>query len=63
MCENKRVLIYTEGVDFAGQQFFDVGADSLNDAFYADFLDMPEECRAATHWMYLPYPPRGEGDK
>ena len=54
--EGLRVLIYTDGVDFAGQQFFDVAADTIDESSYEDPGDMPEECRAATHWMALPYP-------
>lgn len=54
--EDLRVLIYTEGSDFAGEQFFDVKADHLNDAYWEDENDMPEVCRHATHWKLLPYP-------
>ena len=47
--ENIRVLIYTEGVEFNGVQFFDVPADSL----YGDADDLEEAQRHATHWMPL----------
>jgi len=47
--ENIRVLIYTEGVEFNGVQFFDVPADSL----YGDADDLEEAQRHATHWMLL----------
>lgn len=50
-----RVLIYTEGVDFNGEQFFDVSADSLNENSYESPDDQPEVCRAATHWMVRPF--------
>ncbi|MBS6358974.1 hypothetical protein [Burkholderia sp.] len=50
-----RVLIYTEGVDFNGEPFFDVKADSLNENSYESPDDQPEICRAATHWMPRPF--------
>ena len=49
-----RVLIYTEGYDFNGEQVFDVKAETLNECFYADPDDQPEVCKVATHWM--PHP-------
>lgn len=54
--EHPRVIIYTEGHDFAGQQFFDVDAHSLNKDFFEHPDDQPEECRLATHWMPHPLP-------
>lgn len=54
--EYPRVIIYTEGYDFAGQQFFDVTATSLDESSYDDPADQPEECRQATHWMPRPFP-------
>ncbi|MGE5623108.1 MAG: DUF551 domain-containing protein [Bacillota bacterium] len=54
--ENHRVLIYTEGYDFNGEQFFDVQADSLNEESFEYPEDMPEVCRYASHWMWLPLP-------
>lgn len=51
-----RVLIYTEGHDFNGEQFFDVQADSLNESFYPDHNDQPEVSRYASHWAPLPIP-------
>ena len=47
--EGLRVLIYTEGVEFNGAQFFDVTADSL----YGHPDEMEEAQRHATHWMPL----------
>lgn len=52
-----RVLIYTDGVDFNGEQYFDVQSDSLNECFYENRDDMPEVCIHATHWMPLPEAP------
>lgn len=52
--EHSRVLIYTEGYDFNGEQVFDVKAEALNECFYADPDDQPEVCRVASHWM--PHP-------
>ena len=52
--EHGRVLIYTEGYDFNGEQVFDVKAETLNENFYADPDDQPEVCRVATHW--IPHP-------
>lgn len=52
--EHDRVLIYTEGSDFAGEQFFDVKAESLNENAYQDPADQPEVCRHATHWAPRP---------
>lgn len=52
--EHDRVLIYTEGYDFNGEQVFDVKAETLNECFYADPEDQPEVCKAASHWM--PHP-------
>lgn len=54
--EFPRVIIFTEGHDFAGQQFFDVDAGTLNTASYDFPDDQPEECRLATHWMPRPFP-------
>lgn len=52
--EHDRVLIYTEGCDFNGEQVFDVKAETLNECFYADPDDQPEVCRLASHWA--PHP-------
>ena len=49
-----RVLIYTEGLDFAGEQVFDVKADDLDPRAFDDADDQPEVCRAATHWAPRP---------
>lgn len=53
--EGRRVIIFTEGHDFAGEQYFDVEADSLNECFYPDPYDQPEVCRHASHWAYRPF--------
>lgn len=52
--EHARVLVYTEGRHFNGEQVFDVKAETLNECFYADPEDQPEVCKAASHWM--PHP-------
>ena len=57
--EHDRVLIYTEGCDFNGEQVFDVKAETLNECFYADPDDQPEVCRLASHWA--PHPAYGDG--
>lgn len=49
--EHDRVLIYTDGVDFAGEQFFDVRTEELH-----ELLDQKEVVEAATHWMPRPRP-------
>lgn len=53
--ETLRVLIYTEGHDFGGEQFFDVKAVDLYDPSHPDEV-RPEVCEYASHWMPLPYP-------
>ena len=51
--EHVRVLVYTEGVDFAGDQYFDI----LTEDLWEPDPDMREEIAdAATHWMPLPMP-------
>ena len=65
--EHGRVLIYTEGYDFNGEQVFDVKAETLNECFYADPEDQPEVCRHASHWAVHPrnagtHPTRQQGD-
>lgn len=50
----RRVLIYTEGTDFQGEQVFDVNTESLRDWFRESPEDRPEEIKAATHWMIHP---------
>lgn len=52
--EHDRVLIYTEGYDFNGEQVFDVKAETLNECFYADPDQQPEVCKVASHWMLHP---------
>ena len=44
-----RVLIYTEGYDFNGEQVFDVKAETLNVCFYDDPEDQAEVCRHDSH--------------
>ena len=48
-----KVVIHTEGVDFAGEQYFHVDADALHDE------GASEVARAATHWLDVRMP----GDK
>ena len=45
------VVIYTEGTDFAREQFFHVRGSDLNPAYYDAEHQMREECQAATHWI------------
>lgn len=52
--EHGRVLIYTDGHDFNGEQVFDVKVEMLNECFYDDPDDQPEVCRVASHWMQHP---------
>ncbi|WAG21027.1 hypothetical protein DX980_18330 [Burkholderia gladioli] len=52
--EHPRVIVFTDGSDFNGAQFFDVSADTLNECFYESPDDQPEVCRHATHWMPRP---------
>ena len=64
----ERVLVYTEGADFAGEQFFDIKADDLYPTPAATSPEggdaRTEVAAAATHWMPRPYPaaaPRRQG--
>lgn len=51
--EHVRVLVYTEGTDFAGDQYFDI----LTEDLWEPDPDCREEiANAATHWMPLPMP-------
>lgn len=52
--KHDRVLIYTEGYDFGGEQVFDVKAEALNECRYIDPDEQPDTCKAASHWM--PHP-------
>lgn len=52
----KRVLIYTEGSDFNGEQIFDVKTEDLFVHNYECESDQPEICRFATHWMEIILP-------
>lgn len=57
--KGERVIVYTEGVDFAGQQYIDIKADDL---WETDPEQMSQVVVAATHWMYLPRPGESERD-
>jgi hypothetical protein len=46
----QRVLIYTEGYEFDGVQYFDVESWTLYKHEYQHPDDQPEECQLATHW-------------
>ncbi len=59
--EHRRVLVYTEGVDFAGEQFFDVPALDFYHQEEGDDQVGTEVTRAATHWRDRPYPQPGGG--
>jgi hypothetical protein len=50
--KGQRVIVYTEGMDFAGQKYIDIKADDL---WVADPKNMSRVAVAATHWMYLPH--------
>jgi len=51
--DHDRVLVYTEGVDFNGDQYFDINTEDL----WEPDPDMRTEVAdAATHWMPLPRP-------
>jgi len=52
--EHSRVLIYTQGTDFAGEQVFDVETETLNECMYENPEDQLEVCRYATHWAERP---------
>lgn len=52
--QHARVLIYTQGYDFAGEQVFDVEAETLNECMFNDPDDQPEVCRLATYWAIHP---------
>jgi hypothetical protein len=48
-------VIYPEGYDFNGEQYFDVEYESLNENLYEHAEDQPEVCRFATHWIPRPF--------
>lgn len=52
--EHGRVLIYTEGYDFGGEQVFDVRAETLNESYFESPDQQPEVLRFASHWMPIP---------
>lgn len=52
----ERVLVYTEGVEFHGEQWFDIKADDLYPDFDGDADARSEVAAAATHWAYRPVP-------
>ena len=48
--EHDRVLIYTQNVDFSGEQFFDVQTETLNECIYKDPEDLgPSSFRVETN--------------
>ena len=48
--EHDRVLIYTQNVDFSGEQFFDVQTETLNECIYKDPEDQgPSSFRVETN--------------
>ena len=55
-----RVVIHTEGVDFAGEQYFHIYSDALHEE------GASEVARAATHWLDVEIATRlmefGDGD-
>ncbi|NEX60161.1 DUF551 domain-containing protein [Noviherbaspirillum galbum] len=53
-----RVLVYTEGSDFRGEQFFDIKTEELLGDVDPESgeLVQSEVAAAATHWMPLPLP-------
>lgn len=57
---DERVLVYTEGADFAGEMFFDIKADDLCPTPTENSLEggdaRTEVAAAATHWMPRPQP-------
>lgn len=54
--EGVRVLVYTEGVDFAGEQYFDIPADHLHYAASGNELGKASEvAEAASHWKLRPH--------
>lgn len=54
--EHERVLIYTEGSDFNGEQIFDVPAVELWNAHGDQAGGTDEVITAATHWCTRPLP-------
>lgn len=54
----ERVLIYTEGADFGGEQYFDIKADDLYPSMDGEADARTEVATAASHWMWLPRPAR-----
>lgn len=47
------MLVFTDGVDFSGQQHFDIRAEDL---WEASPEAMTEVAAAASHWMWRPSP-------
>jgi hypothetical protein len=52
--QHPRVLIFTKGVDFNGEQFFDVKTETLHESYYEFPDEQPEVCQNATHWAPRP---------
>jgi hypothetical protein len=57
---DERVLVYTDGVEFAGEQYFDIKASDLYPCATESEPDGDRYCSevaaAATHWCYRPTP-------
>lgn len=51
---HERVLIYTQGVDFEGEQVFDVRTNDVIERFSEERADRAEVCIFATHWTDRP---------
>ena len=50
--DNKRILVFTEGCEFDGEQFFDIDADLIHDFDGSDLNVIGH----VSHWAELPYP-------
>ncbi|NBJ13244.1 hypothetical protein [Microvirga arsenatis] len=70
--EGRRVVVHTDGYDFAGEQFFDIKADALTECGDEDLPHCGdrEVAARASHWIYVedlahritaPPPVSGEG--
>lgn len=53
---DKRILVYTEGADFDGEQFFDIKADDLYPTPDGEDDTRTEVAACVTHWMERPVP-------
>lgn len=52
--EHNRVIIYTEGSDFDGKQYFDIGSEKLIEYLNIEKEFRPDIVLYATHWMPVP---------